>query len=82
MTWIIKKEKLAKDFEFKSFIEAISFVNAFTPFCEKMTHHPDFKVFNYKYISFELYTHDTKSISKKDYELATELDKIYGDIVN
>jgi len=39
--WIFENDSIEKQFQFKDFIEALSFVNAVGMEAEKMNHHPD-----------------------------------------
>jgi 4a-hydroxytetrahydrobiopterin dehydratase len=78
MNWKNESNVLIKTFEFKNFVEVANFISNFTPICEDIQHHPDFKVFDYRFIKFELTTHDTGTISPKDYALSKKLDKIYA----
>lgn len=77
MNWTVQNNTLIKTFEFKSFVEVVSFINTFTPICEDMLHHPDFTVYDYKFIRFSLTTHDSQSLSEKDKILAKRLDELY-----
>jgi 4a-hydroxytetrahydrobiopterin dehydratase len=74
--WKIINSKLEKTFELNNFEQVVKFIQLITPVCEKMNHHPDFKVFDYRFITFQLVTHDSKSVSEKDYELAEKIDDI------
>lgn len=75
-TWKIKENKLEKTFELTNFEHLVTFINLITPICEQMNHHPDFKVYDYKYITFQLITHDLHKVSEKDYDLAQQIDNI------
>lgn len=79
--WEIVNTKLEKTFEFNSFEQVVALINLITPICEKMNHHPDFKVFDYKRITFKLVTHDLNAVSEKDYELAKQIDKLRHHII-
>ncbi len=74
--WEITNTKLEKKFELNNFEHVVEFINLITPICKKMNHHPDFKVYNYKHITFQLFTHDLNSVSEKDYELANQIDEL------
>lgn len=63
------KDTLKKDFIFKDFKEAFSFMSAVATKAEEMCHHPEwFNVYNK--VKVELTTHDTGGLSEKDYEMA------------
>ena len=78
MSWSNENNKLVKIFEFNTFLEVIAFINAFAPICEDMQHHPDFKVYNYRFVKFELMTHDIGTVGPKDEELAKQLVNLYS----
>ena len=77
MSWEKLNNSLIKTYTFNSFVEVIDFVNKITPACEKLNHHPNFYVFDYRHIKFELTTHDENGLSSKDYELADLIDSLY-----
>ena len=73
--WIIKDEKLHKDFEFDSFNEAFGFMTRAAMEIEKMNHHPEwFNVYNR--LSVDLTTHDAGGITQNDIHLAKILNSL------
>ena len=74
--WTESNNKLKREFKFKDFNEAISFVNRIAVVSEKYNHHPEiYNVYNKVIIS--LCTHDQGSvITDKDYDLAKKIDDI------
>ena len=73
--WIIKDEKLHKDFEFNSFNEAFGFMTRAAMEIEKMNHHPEwFNVYNR--LSVDLTTHDAVGITQNDIQLAKILNSL------
>ena len=73
--WIIKNEKLHKDFEFPSFNEAFGFMTRAAMEIEKMNHHPEwFNVYNK--LTVELMTHDAGGITQNDINLAKILNSL------
>ena len=76
MNWIEKNNKLEKTFTFKSFIEAIDFVNKVAKLAEEQNHHPEILI-NYNKLTFSLQTHDKNNIiTEKDHDLAKGIDQI------
>jgi 4a-hydroxytetrahydrobiopterin dehydratase len=73
--WEIKDEKLHREFEFKSFVEAFGFMSSVALVAESMGHHPEwFNVYNR--VIIELTTHDVGGISPMDVELALKVDEL------
>lgn len=73
--WIVKDEKLHKDFEFCSFNEAFGFMTRASMEIEKMNHHPEwFNVYNK--LSIDLTTHDAGGITQNDIQLAKILNSL------
>ena len=73
--WIIKDEKIHKDFEFEDFNQAFGFMTRAAMHIEKMNHHPEwFNVYNK--ITVDLTTHDAGGITQNDIELAKILNSL------
>ena len=69
--WVIQDEKLLKEFQFSSFIEAFGFMTQLALVAESMNHHPEwFNVYNR--VVIDLTTHDAGGISNLDFELASK----------
>ena len=73
--WKIKKGKLQREFHFKDFKETLKFVNKVGKVAEKEKHHPDI-YFTWGKCTIELYTHSAKKVTKKDFSLASKINKI------
>ena len=71
--WTVENEKLHKEFQFDSFVEAFGFMASVALIAESMNHHPEwFNVYNR--VTVDLATHDAGGISALDFELATKID--------
>lgn len=78
MSWLIKNNKLEKEFVLNSFSEIIEKLKEVCIIADSLNHHPDFLVYDYKKIKFSLYTHDDgNKITEKDYILAERLDRVF-----
>ena len=67
---------LKKNFKFKNFIEAWSFMTRVAMVAEKMNHHPDWSNV-YNTVNITLTTHDKgNTITDKDRELANKIDEL------
>ena len=73
--WEKVENKLNKNFKFKDFIEAFSFVTRIALISEKMNHHPDITI-SYNSVHIDLTTHDINSVSKNDIILAGKIEEL------
>ncbi|MCE6991569.1 4a-hydroxytetrahydrobiopterin dehydratase [Dyadobacter sp. CY323] len=75
--WKEEDNKLKKDFTFKDFKEAFSFMEEVAETVDEMDHHP-FWTNMYNKVTFELNTHDAGDIvTDKDKKLAAAIDAIF-----
>ena len=72
---INSKGRLYKEFKFKNFKEALSFVNKVGKIAEKEGHHPDI-YFTWGKCNIELYTHAINGLHENDFILAAKIDKL------
>ena len=73
--WTVENEKLHKEFQFNSFVEAFGFMVRVALIAESMNHHPEwFNVYNR--VTVDLATHDAGGISALDFELAKKIDAL------
>ena len=73
--WTVENEKLHKEFQFDSFVEAFGFMARVALIAESMNHHPEwFNVYNH--VKVDLATHDAGGISALDFELARKVDSL------
>lgn len=79
--WITDNNMLHRKFEFKDFSNAFAFMTRVAFVAEQMNHHPNWSnVWNQ--VTINLQTHDAQNtITEKDKELATKIDKIYADFL-
>ena len=76
MKWTETESKLMKTIKCQDFNHALVLLNKIAVAAESMNHHPDLKIYSYRFLSIEIYTHDTNSITQKDYDLSKQIDKI------
>jgi 4a-hydroxytetrahydrobiopterin dehydratase len=67
--------KLKREFKFKTFPEAFSFMTRVAFVAEKMNHHPDWTN-SYNKVQIELTTHDSGGITQLDLDLAKKISDI------
>jgi 4a-hydroxytetrahydrobiopterin dehydratase len=73
--WNLEKVAIVKQFKFKDFIEALSFVNAVGLESEKMDHHPDILMFAWNKVKITISTHSAGGVTEKDFSLAQKIEE-------
>jgi 4a-hydroxytetrahydrobiopterin dehydratase len=76
MGWKRSGDKIWKDYQFKDFAEALAFVNALGELAERAGHHPDILIHQWNKVRLELTTHDEGGLTKKDFDLAEQIDAL------
>ncbi|MCB1309901.1 MAG: 4a-hydroxytetrahydrobiopterin dehydratase [Leptospiraceae bacterium] len=75
--WELRAGKLYREFKFKDFTRAFGFMSSAALCAEKMDHHPEwFNVYNRVEVS--LNTHDADGITSKDFDLAGQMNALFG----
>ena len=75
-SWTFAETAIKREFIFKTFVEAFSFMTAVALEAEKIDHHPDWNnVYNTVHIA--LNTHSAKGITELDFDLANKIDVVY-----
>ena len=72
--WMQEGNQIAKQFQFKDFAEALSFVNKVGAESEKMNHHPDIFIHSWNKVKIIISTHSEGGITKKDFQLAEKIE--------
>ena len=72
--WIKERNEIAKEYQFKEFGEALSFVNKVGAEAEKMNHHPDIFIHSWNKVKITISTHSEGGITKKDIQLAEKIE--------
>lgn len=70
----IDTKKIEKEYTFKNFNEALTFINIVGAFAENEGHHPDIFLHNYRFVRLTLYTHAIGGLSENDFILAAKID--------
>ena len=73
--WSFENDSITKQFLFKDFIEALSFVNAVGLESEKMDHHPDILMFAWNKVKITISTHSAGGVTEKDFSLAQKIEE-------
>ena len=74
--WTYENNAIKRDFKFKTFVEAFSFMTSIALEVEKVDHHPNWSN-SYNIVNIALSTHSAKGVTKKDLELAEMIDNTY-----
>ena len=72
--WKQEENQIAKLFQFKDFVEALTFVNKIGAEAEKMNHHPDIFIHSWNKVKITISTHSEGGITKKDFQLAEKIE--------
>lgn len=68
--------KLTRQFKFKNFKEAMTFVNKVAYLAENEQHHPDIKIV-YNRVQLDLFTHAVGGLSENDFIMAAKINKLF-----
>jgi 4a-hydroxytetrahydrobiopterin dehydratase len=75
--WKHEEKSISREFKFRDFISAFSFMTAVALQAEKLNHHPEWKNV-YNTVHIQLSTHDAGGLTELDLKLAALIDKIYN----
>jgi 4a-hydroxytetrahydrobiopterin dehydratase len=75
--WKLEGGKLVREWTFKDFLEAMSFVNRVAAVAEAAGHHPDIDI-RYNRVLLGLASHDAGGITKRDLAMADHIDKDFA----
>jgi 4a-hydroxytetrahydrobiopterin dehydratase len=75
-SWVNTESAITREFKFRNFVDAFSFMTAVALEAEKMDHHPDWTNV-YDKVTISLNTHTAKGITQMDFDLAKKIDAIY-----
>ena len=71
--WGLRDGRLRKQFQFRTFLRALAFVNAVAYLAESAGHHPDITI-NYNRVTLRLITYSEKALTDRDFALAGEIE--------
>lgn len=78
--WNFINNQIEKNFVFKDFIEAISFINVIALISEKMEHHPDILIHSWNKVKISISTHSEGGVTEKDFELAKKIEERFNNL--
>jgi 4a-hydroxytetrahydrobiopterin dehydratase len=73
--WSRRNDALVKTYTFRTFPEAIGFVNRVAGAAEAADHHPDLDI-RYNKVVASLSTHSAGGITQNDFDLAARMDEL------
>ena len=74
--WSHEGSQLTRTVGVADFRAAVALVNAVADAAEAANHHPDIAIHDYKKVTFTLSTHAAGAITRRDVDLATEIDHL------
>jgi 4a-hydroxytetrahydrobiopterin dehydratase len=74
--WSREDDTIRRTVKAAGFRAAVELVNAVAEAAEAANHHPDVHITGYRNVTFELSTHAAKAVTRRDIELATEIDRL------
>ena len=74
--WSRDGSQLTRTVQLADFKAAIGLVNAVADAAEAANHHPDIAIHDYRKVTFTLSTHAAGAITRRDVELAAEIDRL------
>lgn len=70
--WIFADGRIAREWKFADFLEAMQFVNRVADLAERAGHHPDIEI-HYNHVRLGLVTHDAGGLTARDADMAARL---------
>jgi 4a-hydroxytetrahydrobiopterin dehydratase len=67
--------RLMREYAFEDFLSAKAFIDAVSELCEAHQHHAELH-FGWGYAVVEMFSHDTKSITQRDHNLAIAINQL------
>ncbi|MEK6914557.1 MAG: 4a-hydroxytetrahydrobiopterin dehydratase [Nanoarchaeota archaeon] len=72
---VVERKYIYKIITLSSFSEAVNFVKKIAKISDKINHHPDIEIYDYKKLKIKIYTHELNCLTNKDIELAKKIDE-------
>ena len=74
--WSFTENSIRKTFTTKGFPQTMGLVTAIGAFCQQRDHHLDYLTMKYSSVEISFSTHTAKGVTKKDIEIAKDLDTL------
>lgn len=77
--WALAPEanRIAREFTFRDFREAVAFVNRVADLAEEEGHHPDFQIRGNR-VTIVLWTHKIDGLHENDFIMAAKINRLHG----
>ena len=73
--WYLSRHALRRDYQFKGFMQAMSFVNRVAEVAETANHHPDIDI-RYNKVTLVLTSHDEGGVTNRDLKMAKKISEM------
>jgi 4a-hydroxytetrahydrobiopterin dehydratase len=74
--WSHEGGTIRRTIKMPNFRGAIALVNRVADAAEAANHHPDIEIADYRLVTFRLTTHATGGLTRRDLDLAAEIDRL------
>ncbi len=74
--WQRDGQKIAREWTFEDFAQAIAFVNRVADAAETANHHPDIHLHGWNKVHLELSTHSEGGLTQADFDMAARIDAL------
>jgi 4a-hydroxytetrahydrobiopterin dehydratase len=74
--WRREGDRIARDFKFENFKQAMEFVNRVADEAEAMDHHPDILIHGWNKVRLSVMTHSAGGLTEKDFKLAERVNEL------
>lgn len=73
--WKYSSGAIRRDYQFKDFLQAMSFVNQVAEKAETANHHPDIDI-RYNKVTLTLVSHDSGGVTVRDIRMAKQINEL------
>lgn len=74
--WKLNEGSILKTFTTPGFPQTMGLVTAIGAYCQQHDHHPDYLTMKYSSVEVSFSTHSVKGITKKDIDIAKDIDTL------
>ena len=73
--WDLQPDRLKREFQFKDFVQAFSFLTKVALLAETESHHPDIRN-SWNKVELEFWTHTAEGLTRNDFIMAAKIDQL------